>query len=168
VPKSVCIAVAAFVALACGGATAPTPASDSGTTIGNGAGTCPATFAETNGKACAPDGLQCTMAISCRNTPQQVRCACESAQFYCQDSIGPIALNGTPRCMGDDSGGDSDCPATMELGQGSACNRLGKSCYYVGALCSNGITKLNFCQCKPNGDGTMSYACAVVPCTPGQ
>jgi hypothetical protein len=157
------LAPAAF-ALACGGHVVqvdPSHGHDAGpASVGN---YCPTTLAQTNGVACTHEGLDCTQEFDCDGETQSVTCTCESAQFDCQDPIGLLPPGHAPRCLGNDPA-KYYCPPSMVLAGGLTCDELGESCYYDGEVCKDGLTKLNYCECEPNGHGGHTFACHIVPC----
>jgi hypothetical protein len=132
---------------------------------GEAAAYCPATLDETNGKLCATSGLMCTDDFLCNDLPQVTVCTCKSARFECQDPIGLLPPGDAPRCLSTDPK-KFYCPISMALAQGLTCTENGQSCFYEGAMCSDGLIKLNYCECSPDGFGGFEFACHIVPCEP--
>jgi len=52
----------------------------------------------------------------------------------------------------------------MRLAEGLTCDELGQSCFYEGTVCMNGLTKLNYCDCEPDGHGGHTFGCHLVAC----
>jgi hypothetical protein len=153
------------LAVACGGRVAavdPGPGSDGGSTAVD---FCPGTLQETNGISCGHAGLMCIQQFTCEGEVQQTVCTCESAHFRCQDPIGLLPPGHDPRCLSNDPS-QYYCPASMGLANGLTCNLVGEDCYYDGAMCADGLTKLNYCQCQPSGQGGHVFQCHIVSCEP--
>ena len=155
-------AMVAVIATACGGKTIDPPRSTDPPPAGSGAD-CPATLAETNGASCAPLGLTCPLGFECDGEMQTTSCMCKSSHFECQDPIGLLPPGHAPRCLSNDTP-PFYCPASMFLAEGLTCNVVGESCFYEGALCADGLTKLNYCECAPDGHGGHTFACHIVAC----
>jgi hypothetical protein len=126
---------------------------------------CPATLEETNGHACASSGLMCTQDFTCDDLYEQTVCTCMGARFECQDPIGLLPPGDAPRCRSNDPK-KLYCPMSFGLAEGLTCNENGQSCYYVGVKCPDGVTKLNYCECGPDGFGGYVFACHVLLCNP--
>ena len=154
----------ALLSGACGGravAIDPNPTDDAGNpSVGD---YCPATLEQTNGVACKKEGLHCTQDFVCDGETQPTDCMCKSARFECQDPIGLLPPGHSPRCLGNDPQ-KYYCPASMALAEGLTCAELGESCYYDGEKCANGVTKLNYCECEPDGHGGHVFACHILAC----
>jgi hypothetical protein len=153
-----------LVAVACSGRTVgdhPPPGDDAG----EAAAYCPATLEETNGHVCGSSGLMCAEDFLCNDLPQQTVCTCKSSRFECSDPIGLLPPGHAPRCLSTDPK-KFYCPESMALAEGLTCTANGQSCFYDGAVCSNGLTKLNYCECAPDGFGGFVFGCHVVPCEP--
>jgi hypothetical protein len=54
----------------------------------------------------------------------------------------------------------------MALAQGLTCTENGQSCFYEGIKCADGLTKLNYCECAPDGFGGFTFGCHIVSCNP--
>jgi hypothetical protein len=153
-------------ALGCGGQAAPPPDPAPVGVPAAQTRNCPGTFAEMNAAVCSSPGLECTVDFACRATPQQVRCTCERLRFRCYDSVGLLEPGASPRCLNGSPPPTEPCPTTVDTGQGVTCPDIGKACFYDGQVCADGVTKLDYCQCKPASGGTLAYQCARVPCGP--
>ncbi len=132
---------------------------------GEAAPYCPTTLEETNGKPCGAGGLMCTQDFLCDELPQQVVCTCKSARYECHDPIGLLPPGYMPRCLSTDPE-KFYCPVSMALAEGLTCTANGQSCFYEGATCSDGLVKLNYCECAPDGFGGFVFGCHIVPCEP--
>ncbi len=54
----------------------------------------------------------------------------------------------------------------MTFAEGLTCTANGQSCFYEGEKCPNGIVKLNYCECGPDGHGGLTFSCHVLACDP--
>jgi hypothetical protein len=136
----------------------PSPSGDS--SVGN---YCPTTLAETNGVPCSDEGLQCVQEFDCEGETLSVSCMCKSSRFECQDPIGLLPPGRSPRCISNDPP-KYYCPASMDLAEGLSCDELGEACYYEGAVCADGLTKLNYCECEADGHGGHTFGCHILEC----
>jgi hypothetical protein len=150
------------LAIACGGQTVDSPHGAPAPDEGPG-DDCPTTLAETNGAACGQAGLMCTQGFDCDGEMQDTNCTCKSAHFECEDPIGLLPPGHAPRCLSNDTA-PFYCPASMFLAEGLTCNVVGESCYYEGSTCADGLTKLNYCECEPDGHGGYTLECRIVAC----
>jgi hypothetical protein len=150
------------VAAACGGQIIDRSRSSDAPQTGSG-DDCPTTLAETNGASCGQSGLMCTQGFNCDGEMQTTNCTCKSAHFECQDPIGLLPPGHAPRCLSNDTD-PFYCPASMSLAEGLTCNVVGESCFYEGSVCADGLTKLNYCECVPDGHGGHTFGCHIVAC----
>lgn len=162
--KALAVWVGLF-AVACSGRTEAVH--PNGRDAGEAQAYCPATLDETNGHTCGQSGLTCTQDLVCADLPQEVVCTCKSSRFECHDPIGLLPPGDAPRCLSTDPK-KFYCPESMALAQGLTCTANGQSCFYDGEVCANGLTKLNYCECSPDGfgGGGLVFACHIVPCEP--
>jgi hypothetical protein len=108
----------------------------------------------------------CTDLFECGDFVQQETCTCERGRFTCSDETGQTLDGSPPQCASYTGPDDSSCPASMSGAEGSACAVLGRSCFYDGTRCDDGIERLNYCACSPDGNDALAYQCFVVPCPP--
>lgn len=158
-------AVLAGTGTACGSAD-PAPQQRAAAPPDAGA-SCPATFAQMNAAACDFEGLECPVAFACEVTSQLARCTCRAARWRCDDSVGLVPADAGPRCVNPASPTSDPCPASVRAGQGAPCDELGKACFYDGQLCTDGVTRLDYCECQRDASGSFAYACTIVPCPLG-
>jgi hypothetical protein len=119
-----------------------------------------------NGSPCQSEGLACSVNYQCSAVAEQVRCTCKDSRFDCHDPVGPLRASEQPRCVNNDADAADPCAPTLFLADGLACTEVGQSCFYDGAVCGDGRTMLDWCQCKADGSGGFAFMCAVVPCNP--
>jgi hypothetical protein len=163
--RTVAVTLAGAAFAACGGRTIDPGSShpDAQAEAPPALNQCPTTLAETNGASCAKGGLMCTQGFDCDGEMQQANCTCKSAHFVCQDPIGLLPPGHAPRCLSNDPM-PFYCPESMFLAEGLTCDELGESCFYEGTVCADGLTKLNYCECEPDGHGGHTFECHVVAC----
>jgi hypothetical protein len=127
---------------------------------------CPATLAQMNDAPCASEGLECPVPFGCEATFELVRCTCQEQRWRCVDPVGPLDAGAAPRCIDPGPAASDPCPDTIYGAQGSACTAVGRSCFYEGERCPDGIAKLDFCDCRHYGSGPLTYSCYLLPCSP--
>jgi hypothetical protein len=103
--------------------------------------------------------------VDCPVTFELVQCTCRASRWRCSDSVGPLEAGVAPRCVAPPPPSKEPCPSSMELAQGTACDDLGRHCYFEGELCDSGITMLDYCSCARHG-GALAYACRRLSCSP--
>ena len=154
----------AALALACSNAAEARSARDPDAGI---ATACAASVEEANGRACQGD-LECGFPIACGAVGQRAECVCRDGRFACVDATGLIEVGGAPRCvdLGQPSG--QACAPRIDDEDGVACDMIGRLCFFAGAACAGkqGISNLDYCACQRTPDGTLRFACTVVPCSP--
>lgn len=128
---------------------------------------CPQLLEDANLRACSGAQLRCTFPIQCPTLPQQAICTCEGGKFRCSDAYGPLAGGETATCSPRAQNDDSPCPPTQALARGAVCPTIGKTCFYEGPICPESLTKkpaLDYCQCKPDGEGGSVFVCYPKQC----
>jgi hypothetical protein len=167
----IALALAGLGALACsgratGGGGDPAPAATSASEELITA--CPATLDLTNDRACARDGMECTIPVPCETVAQQARCTCKKGRFECIDMAGTIPKGSAGRCMTGPSKDTQVCPTSFEQADGVACEAVGFACTYEGRACPDRpVHLIDYCECKRSPtDGTMALACVKGACSP--
>ncbi len=97
---------------------------------------------------------------------EEAHCLCRSGWWRCDDPLGPMDAGMAPRCIEVDASSFAPCPASMAAAQGGGCDEIQRACFYEGELCTDGVTKLDYCVCLRGASGDLTYACAAPPCGP--
>jgi hypothetical protein len=164
-PRSRVQAFCATVAVAILGCSSQLAAPSDAGAGGDAQGSCAATPAKTNASACPNEDAVCTVGFSCEVTMEDVHCVCQEGQWRCFDPIGLMAPGSAPRCI-EPGSPIAACPSSMSSATGAACSEIERACFYEGAVCESGVTKLDYCLCLRSDGGSMAYTCFSLPCGP--
>lgn len=133
---------------------------------GDASASCPATLSRASSDTCADEGLRCPIVLDCAPSFELVQCTCRGSRWACSDPVGPLDAGDEARCIAPPPPSKEPCPSTLPAGQGTACDDLGRQCFYEGEVCDSGITKLDYCSCSRDDAGALKFACLRVPCSP--
>jgi hypothetical protein len=125
---------------------------------------CPATPADTVGKACPSEGTICGPQYACGNTSASLYCVCTGGTFACRDGTGNALKPGdTPACPSVPPAPPA-CPSSLAAASLHACTAPGQICAYP-SVCRGAYDQ---CYCFPGetaagGFGTV-FVCQPAIC----
>jgi hypothetical protein len=137
-----------------------------GRTASDSTPSCPASLAQTGATPCAREGLVCPISFDCEETFELVECTCKASSWSCRDPVGLLEPGSSPRCISPARAAEDPCPNAIDDAEGAACTDIGRTCFYEGASCPDGTTKLDDCACKRGASGSLVYVCVAPECSP--